>query len=246
MIKFFRKIRQKLLAENRFSKYLVYAIGEIVLVVIGILIALQINNWNEYKNNEAVVNIYFNQLLQDFNLDKIYIEKITLHLDSNIRKYNDYKKIIELPELPIDSNIYYIGKLDWLTSSIIFQSNTIKTLESSGDIKLLPADLKKNLIALKTLQDRTMSSINFNNELYGERIGYANRFSGGGDFIASNSKNSKIVEYYSNEKRKIDWLFALQNSQEVKTIGEKATLANLTKISEDLEELTKQIKDKIK
>jgi len=46
MIKFFRKIRQKLLSENKFSKYLIYAIGEIVLVVIGILIALQINNWN--------------------------------------------------------------------------------------------------------------------------------------------------------------------------------------------------------
>ncbi len=47
MIKFFRKIRQRLLTENKFSKYLIYAIGEIILVVIGILIALQINNWNE-------------------------------------------------------------------------------------------------------------------------------------------------------------------------------------------------------
>ena len=47
MIKFFRKVRQKLLKENRFNKYVLYAIGEIVLVVIGILIALQINNWNE-------------------------------------------------------------------------------------------------------------------------------------------------------------------------------------------------------
>ena len=47
MIKFFRKIRQRLLTENKFSKYLLYAIGEIILVVIGILIALQINNWNE-------------------------------------------------------------------------------------------------------------------------------------------------------------------------------------------------------
>lgn len=49
MIKFFRKIRQKLLTENKFSKYLIYAIGEIILVVIGILIALQLNNWNTDK-----------------------------------------------------------------------------------------------------------------------------------------------------------------------------------------------------
>ena len=49
MIKFFRKIRQNLLMENKFSKYLVYAIGEIILVVVGILIALQVNNWNEER-----------------------------------------------------------------------------------------------------------------------------------------------------------------------------------------------------
>ena len=47
MFKFFRKIRQQLLSQNKISKYLLYAIGEIVLVVIGILIALSINNWNE-------------------------------------------------------------------------------------------------------------------------------------------------------------------------------------------------------
>jgi hypothetical protein len=52
MIKFFRRIRQRLVNENRFSKYLLYAIGEIVLVVIGILIALQINNWNEDQKNK--------------------------------------------------------------------------------------------------------------------------------------------------------------------------------------------------
>lgn len=53
MIKFFRRIRQKLLSENKFSKYLLYAIGEIVLVVIGILIALQINNWNQHQSDKA-------------------------------------------------------------------------------------------------------------------------------------------------------------------------------------------------
>ncbi len=54
MIKFFRKIRRKLLTENKVSKYLIYAIGEIVLVVIGIFIALQLNNWNE---NRKIKNI---------------------------------------------------------------------------------------------------------------------------------------------------------------------------------------------
>ncbi len=68
MIKFFRRIRQKLLQQNRFSKYLLYAIGEIVLVVIGILIALQINNWNERRKaaieeKEILENLYENLTL---------------------------------------------------------------------------------------------------------------------------------------------------------------------------------------
>ena len=57
MIKFFRKIRQKMLTENKFSKYILYAIGEILLVVVGILIALNINNNNELeKNKQSVVS----------------------------------------------------------------------------------------------------------------------------------------------------------------------------------------------
>ena len=54
MIKFFRHIRKNLLMENKNSKYFKYEIGEIILVVIGILIALQINTWNENKKTEAL------------------------------------------------------------------------------------------------------------------------------------------------------------------------------------------------
>ncbi len=53
MIKFFRKIRQNMIKENKVSKYLLYAIGEIILVVIGILIALQVNTWNEYRKDRV-------------------------------------------------------------------------------------------------------------------------------------------------------------------------------------------------
>ena len=70
MIKFFRKIRQRLLTENKFSKYLLYAIGEIVLVVIGILIALSINNWNENKNKFNLEQIYLADLKEDLNRNK--------------------------------------------------------------------------------------------------------------------------------------------------------------------------------
>ncbi|CAM4127505.1 DUF6090 family protein [Gillisia limnaea] len=50
MIKFFRNIRKKLIEQGKTTKYLKYAIGEIILVIVGILIALSINNWNDQKN----------------------------------------------------------------------------------------------------------------------------------------------------------------------------------------------------
>jgi len=75
MIKFFRRIRQQLLTENKFSKYLLYAIGEIILVVIGILIALQINNNNNYNEQRKIEREYLISLQSEFksNLDKLHL-----------------------------------------------------------------------------------------------------------------------------------------------------------------------------
>jgi hypothetical protein len=67
MFRFFRSIRQRLMNENKFSKYLLYAIGEILLVVIGILIALQVDNWNEERKKQREIT----QLLLDIEQDLI-------------------------------------------------------------------------------------------------------------------------------------------------------------------------------
>ena len=86
MIKFFRHIRKRLIGENRFSKYLLYAIGEIILVVIGILIALQINNWNEARKNTKTENEYYCRLLEDFELDRNNIKRLSDESDYKIKK----------------------------------------------------------------------------------------------------------------------------------------------------------------
>ena len=80
MLKFFRRIRQTLLSENKFSKYFLYAIGEIVLVVIGILLALQINNWNEARKEAESQQKLFANLKIDFEnrlneLEEFYVSK---------------------------------------------------------------------------------------------------------------------------------------------------------------------------
>ncbi|PKP26477.1 MAG: hypothetical protein CVU03_02765 [Bacteroidetes bacterium HGW-Bacteroidetes-2] len=71
MIKLFRNIRKNLLNEGKTSKYLKYAIGEIVLVVIGILIALQINNWNEGRKENIHQKSVLSNLLQDLKSDSV-------------------------------------------------------------------------------------------------------------------------------------------------------------------------------
>nr|WP_299339613.1 DUF6090 family protein [Allomuricauda sp.] len=76
MIKFFRRIRQKLLSENKFSKYLLYAIGEIVLVVIGILIALQVNDWNEERKSLDKEQQYLTEIKNSLVSDSIQIQSI--------------------------------------------------------------------------------------------------------------------------------------------------------------------------
>lgn len=75
MIKFFRKIRHRLLTENKFSKYLLYAIGEIVLVVIGILIALSINNWNENRKEITQEQKILKAIYSDFSFNQLEIDQ---------------------------------------------------------------------------------------------------------------------------------------------------------------------------
>ncbi|WP_411896223.1 DUF6090 family protein [Winogradskyella sp. A2] len=84
MIKFFRKIRQKLLSENKFSKYLIYAIGEIILVVIGILIALQINNANENNKKKDFEVTILENIQEDILADKIDCELNRQYLEQTL------------------------------------------------------------------------------------------------------------------------------------------------------------------
>jgi len=110
MIKFFRKIRQRLLTENkpalpagRFSKYLLYAIGEIILVVIGILIALSINNWNENRKQEAKVNNYLKSMVIDLKSDTNAYDRIISNFENQIEANSLIFKDKSYQELPLDS-----------------------------------------------------------------------------------------------------------------------------------------------
>ena len=105
MIKFFRKIRQKLLSENKFGKYLSYAIGEIILVVIGILIALQINNLNENRKLNEKRKELISNLITDFTDTNESIELAIKKKVDGLKKMNDFIKISqnETQTISVDS-----------------------------------------------------------------------------------------------------------------------------------------------
>ena len=95
MIKFFRKIRYNLMEQNKIGKYFKYAIGEIVLVVIGILIALSINNWNEIKFERKIEKEYIVSLIEDLKTDSTRLsflvkrfETAELKLDTVLKMYH--------------------------------------------------------------------------------------------------------------------------------------------------------------
>ncbi|WP_282031162.1 hypothetical protein [Winogradskyella eximia] len=82
MIKFFKHIRKSLLMENKTGKYFKYAIGEIVLVVIGILIALQINNWNEKRLQKLTLSNYYERMHEELESSRDKLDNFINGIDS--------------------------------------------------------------------------------------------------------------------------------------------------------------------
>lgn len=147
MIKFFRKIRKNLLNEGKTSKYLKYAIGEIVLVVIGILIALSINNWNVKKIEKSNELKYYKNIKRQLNEDE---NAINANIDYNnlyLKQFNQAIKIIEQDDRNIVDSLVSISVNLLEFSDFHRQSNIYETMVNSGEIKLL-----KNQQIIEALQ----------------------------------------------------------------------------------------------
>ena len=147
MIKFFRKIRQRLLTENKISKYLVYAIGEIILVVIGILIALQINNWNEQRNENKKIKIAINSIYQDLVKDSTLIHQ-ELPIVKNVFDNNAIllRKVYD-SSTNLDSLVRIMKEdfgIRWWVY-IPYNHNSFDNLKSGSTFELLPENIKLSL-----------------------------------------------------------------------------------------------------
>ena len=118
MIKFFRKIRFDLMKKNETSKYLKYAVGEIVLVMLGILLALQVNNWNEIRKVNELQNIFIQSIASDLKIDRANLQS---NISIQTEKYKSIQILLnEVPNLGKENKT----KLDSLMHSIIYENPT--------------------------------------------------------------------------------------------------------------------------
>lgn len=157
MIKFFRKIRQKLLSENlhgrptgKFSQYLLYAIGEIFLVVIGILIALQINNWNEERKAEIKSIKYHTRLIEDLERTINTTENLNQTAHKVLIAINHTIDLLISKQTPtaqdienIDFALIWVNRFNFQLSEL----STFDEMKSNGDINLIyNLETRKKLI----------------------------------------------------------------------------------------------------
>ena len=136
MIKIFRRMRQNLLYENKFRKYLFYAIGEIILVVIGILIALSINNWNEADKSKKKEKDYLNSFYEE---NKVNESNLTLALDFANTSKNDIDSLKQM----LFSKEYNEVSIKNLSASMMALSDfspsiiTMENITASGDFEII-------------------------------------------------------------------------------------------------------------
>jgi len=138
MIKFFRKIRQKTVKENKFGKYLIYAIGEIILVVIGILIALQLNNWKDKRIQQKKESTFIEQIHNEFLLNRSQLDVVSSY---HFRGYHSSKKILSM--MPIDVNSVNLDSLSFFIEETFYnwtfnpQQSAINSLSSTSSFDII-------------------------------------------------------------------------------------------------------------
>lgn len=170
MINFLRKIRKKLAHDNNPLKYFRYAIGEIVLVVIGILIALSINNWNEERKERQQEVTSYCRIKEDLESDKHRIETIIEFVVE--RQVICKQLLLKLHSTPKDKAVIIDDYLAAVRSDVFYPNRAaITDLTSSGKLSLLHNEgLKKRIFEYYTDMENSLRIIHSNQSEVTDRI----------------------------------------------------------------------------
>ncbi|MBT8308571.1 MAG: hypothetical protein KJN85_16640 [Maribacter sp.] len=149
MLKFFKIIRQQLITKGNFKKYLIYAIGEIILVVAGILIALSINNWNERRKTEILELEYLKRLRTDLKVDSLYLNNEMQECKKAMKGSYQYIHKAYETQNSIEDYVDLVEFLIHRTENLVVQNSTYTELNNAGLLSIIQNKvLKDSLIAL--------------------------------------------------------------------------------------------------
>ena len=138
MLTLFRKIRRRLFENGTISRYLLYAIGEIALVMIGILLALQVNNWNQNKKDRILEDQYYCRIYEDILQDEEQIDQLLVNINQRMSDANQLLRIILKGDYKTrEILLQYIKTIRG--SAVNFKPNdaTYEDLKSSGNLNLI-------------------------------------------------------------------------------------------------------------
>ena len=148
MIKFFNNIRSTLIDEGNMKRYLIYAIGEIVLVVLGILIALQINNWNTERLNRHIEKDYLSEIKVNMMADKLAIKRILEFNDAKVMAIDSVLNLFSVATSSEDYMSKLVIQVNYLSQYDLFIPirTSYDNMISSSNIDIIKnKDLRKQI-----------------------------------------------------------------------------------------------------
>ena len=147
MIKFFRNIRENLLNEGKTFNYFKYAIGEIVLVMVGILLALQVNNWNQNRINKQNEKLILKELHKEFISNKIQLDTVLFYNQRSFQsvKYVRSKLPINMEQINLDSLAYHLNYMGY-NYTFNPSEGVTNALINSSTFNLISNDELRNLL----------------------------------------------------------------------------------------------------
>lgn len=190
MIKFFRKIRQKLIDEGNLKRYLIYAIGEILLVVIGILLAVQINEWNKERQNLNLEKQYFQRFIQDLKQDSIDLFSVTARTNINIKLcviILDSLKV-QIPAQHLNNPVYKKA-----LRKVIIKEGRITYNDQYGGYKVVR--IGQQLTALQVRRSFGITSVTIDDLTATGKM----------EVIRNQALRSEIQNYYSNSMANLNY-----------------------------------------
>ncbi len=165
MIKFFRKIRYNLMSENQMGKYFKYAIGEILLVVIGILIALQINNWNENLKEDQKIQSILLKIREDLTAD---LDVINANL-MTLKRKDSLANLIFNKEIDLET-FERIGGSFLSFTSVVLDINTSGYDQLRANIDKIPSSYSPVVSSLKEIYINSKSNMDLYNRQMDQTI----------------------------------------------------------------------------